>query len=71
MKVWKVCYDGESQYATNEDVARTYVAGNFALLSHEIGDYVDGTMTTEELRRKLLDFAEFGLPEEVEIEEMK
>lgn len=69
MKVWKVQYDGESQYASNEDVAKTYVVGNLALLSLEVSGYVDGKMTTEELRSKLLDFVEFGLPEQVEIEE--
>lgn len=70
MKVWKVSYDGESQYSTNEDVARTYVCGLFAILTKQISRYVDGDLTTEEMRKEILDFAEFGLPEEAEIEEV-
>lgn len=66
MKVWKVDYDGESQYSTNEKLARTFTCGLFAILTKQFSEYVDCKLTTKEMRENILDFANC-LPKEVNI----
>lgn len=84
MKVWKVSYDCKNLiYTSNISEAKlmtaTYARKLFGKIkaytdSEKYVDTSDGStkiITTEEIRKEILDFAEFGLPEEVEIEEVK
>lgn len=84
MKVWKVSYDGKNFiYTVNIGEAKLMTARYAKKLFGKIQDYADSVkyvdtsdnstkrISTEEMRKEILDFAEFGLPEEVEIEEVK
>lgn len=68
MKVWKVCYDGVSQYSTDEKLARTYTCSLFAILTQQFSKYVDCKLTTKEMKDAIYDFASC-LPKEVNIAE--